>query len=187
MTLLNEWEFHFSPPPVEKFLKKYGEGKRRRSMEPHYQTMMQEAQHHVQPQFLFEEFSLAEVAELQTWLQPDTDAVILGVCTLGHRLHNRLAQLGKVDTVAAYVLNEIAIEWLRSIVMQLHQALRQTLAPRGLKAGPTYRPGVGRWPIEMQKVVFTHIPAATIGVSLDEYLFMIPTLSNSLIIPVLKR
>jgi hypothetical protein len=95
--------------------------------------------------------------------------------------------LGEEDTVAQYVLNEVAIEWLRSLVMQLHQALRREMAARGRKAGPTYRPGVGRWPLETQRVVFAHLAAETIGVTLDEHLMMLPILSNSLIIPVLKR
>jgi hypothetical protein len=187
MSLLNEQEFQFSPPPLEKFLKKYGEGRRRRSMEPLYQRMSDEAQQHVRPQFLFAEFSTAETIELQPWLSSDTDSVIFGVCTLGQELHNRLQQLGEDDTVAQYVLNEVAIEWLRSMVMKLHRTLRQEMAVQGRKAGPTYRPGVGRWPLETQRVVFAHLAAETIGVTLDEHLVMIPILSNSLIIPVFKR
>ncbi len=184
MLMLDEQNLDLRPPPLDKFLKKYGEGRRRRNMELLYQKLLEEAGQHAQPRFMFEAFPPAAVPDLQSYLSADSQGVVLGVCTLGHALHERLAVLGKEDSLAEYVLNEIGIEWLRRMVRELHQALRQSYAQQGLKLGPTYRPGVGKWPLETQRTIFSLLNTGPIGVSLDEHLFMLPILSNSLIIPV---
>jgi hypothetical protein len=187
MITLERNELQLQPPPLETFLEKYPAGRRRRQMERLYRELLEEAHRHGDPQFVLEERSLATAAALQRWLPPHAQAVVLGVCTLGDPLHQRLSNLGTEDVLAQYVLNEIAVEWLRLIVNELQRTLRQRYTGEGLKIGPSYRPGVGRWPLETQTVIFSLVDTGSIGVTLDSHLIMTPALSNSLIFPVLRR
>ncbi len=66
----------------------------------------------------------------------------------------------------------------------LHRKVRREAERRGLKAGPAYRPGIGRWPLDTQRVLFALLPAARIEVSLDEHLLMRPVKTISVIIPL---
>ena len=186
MLLLKDPNLSFSPPPLEKFLKKYGEGKRRTDIEPLYQKMLGKMQEHAQPRYVYEAFPSTELPELHKWLPHQTKFVILGVCTLGHTVDERLDSLNSEDIVAQYVLNEIASEWIQRIALDLHRALRNILVEQKLKVGPPFRPGLGHWPLETQSTIFEKITADSIGVTLDETFLMTPEMSISFIIPVTK-
>lgn len=177
----------YSPPTLESLLKRYGTGKRRQKMESAYTAMLAEATRLASVTNIYDEFDVSAVEPLHEWLAPDTTSVILALCTLGPQLDEAIQTRTQDDLLAAVLLKEIGAAWIVIITRELHKSLRNLTQQRGLKAGPAYRPGVGRWPLETQRTVFAKLPAELIGVSLDEYLFMRPVLSTSLIIPVLDR
>jgi hypothetical protein len=172
---------------VETFLKRYGDGKRRAKMEPVYQDMLDEARRLSRPQAMHGEFSLAEVTDLTGWLAPDTVSVVLGLCTLGQPIAAHIYDFSKNDMVSAVVLYEITLKVITALTLDVHASIRTRMQARGLKAGPAYRPGLGRWPLETQGTVFACLPAQQIGVTLNEHLIMAPTKSTSMIIPILDR
>lgn len=172
---------------LESLLKRYGNGRRRERMAPIYQAMLAEAERLSAPAAIYDEFSLAELSELSEWMPPDTISVVLALCTLGPALETRQHQLSHNDLALAVVLDEIALAYVTALTRQIHGSIRSQMQTRALKAGPAYRPGLGRWPLEAQNTVFAHLPAAMIGVTLNDRLLMTPIKSTSLIIPILDR
>ena len=53
----------------------------------------------------------------------------------------------------------------------------------GQQASPSYRPGIGRWPVELQSELLDHLPAPAIGVQLLDGM-MIPQKSVSMIVGI---
>ena len=154
---------------------------------PFYQELLAEVEKLSQPAAVCHEFSLDDVSELNEWLPLQTNAVVLAVCTLGPQLDDHVEELSERDLLSAVILNEISLAMINAMTRDVHAAIRREMQRRGLKAGAAYRPGVGRWPLVTQEIVFDRIPAQTIGVSLDEFLLMRPVKSTSLIIPVLDK
>lgn len=172
---------------LESLLKRYKEPKKRQRWEPFYRTLLAEAERLSRPAALYDEFSLAEVPELSQWVPAGTNAVVLAICTLGPQVEVYLKELSNSDMVSAAILDEVILALVTALTRQIHTSLRREVQARGLKAGAAYRPGVGRWPLETQRAVFARLPAHKIGVTLDEYLWMTPSKSTSLIIPLLNR
>lgn len=172
---------------VERLLRRYKDEKRRRKWEPVYRELLAEAERLASPAAIGHEFSLDRVSELSEWLPSDTTSVVLAVCTLGQPIETHITELAEKDLVSAVILNEITLALINALTRTLHASIRNRVQPRGLKAGAAYRPGVGRWPLEAQQSVFTRLPAHKIGVTLNNQLWMMPTKSTSLIIPLLDR
>ena len=172
---------------IERLLKRYGVGRRRDKMEPIYKTVLADAERLAAPTALYNQFRITELPDLSQWLSSKTNSIILALCTLGPRLQEHFNELVQKDILAATVLDEITLAWVTAITRQIHGAIRDELQGSSLKAGPPFRPGVGRWPLETQQIVFAFLPSATIGVALDEHLVMTPRQSTSLIIPLINR
>ena len=170
--------------PFEAFLKRFGDGPRRDKIAPLYRTMMAEAELLAAPAILYAEYSSAEVEELSAWLPVATRSIVLGLCTLGPNLDRRIAELSESKTASALVLDEIASALVGGMARNLHLLVRRQAGQQGMKAGPAFRPGLGRWPLETQRVVFDRLPARRIGVSLNQSLVMTPIKSTSLIVPL---
>lgn len=173
--------------PLESLLRRYKEPRKRQRWEPFYRTLLAEAEKLSVPAALYDEFSLAKVPELLPWLPAQTSGVVLAVCTLGPQIEAYLKELVNTDMVSAVILDEIILAMVTALTRQIHASLRNEVQLRGLKAGAAYRPGVGRWPLETQRTIFARLPAHKIGVTLDEYLWMTPSKSTSLIIPLINR
>ncbi len=185
--MLEGQELGYAGPPLETLLQRYAGEKRRARLEPLYRQMLEEARRHTRSRFLIEEASLERAAALAEWLPAEAGSVILGIVTLGGDMDRHLDRLSNEDPVAEFILSEIATTWVTGLALAVHRALRSELATRGLKAGPPYRPGLGRWPLETQQTIFSLLPADRIGVTLDDYMFMRPKMSISLIVPALLR
>lgn len=175
------------PVSITRLLNRYGSGRRRRKMEPIYQSMLKEVNRMGEPAAMYAEFPPALLPELTPWLPPKTNSLFLALCTLGPQLHDYFLELIQEDFVAAAVFDEITLTWVTAITRQIHHLIRSDLEGSDLKGGPAFRPGVGRWPLLTQQTVFAHLPSEKIGVTLDENLVMTPKQSTSLIIPLLKR
>lgn len=174
-----------APLPLEPFLARYRDGRRRANIAPLYQAMLEEAERLAAPATVHAEYAVDEVPELTPWLPPESATVVLAVCTLGPSVETRVNELFPDEPPSAIVLDELAVAMVSGLARELHASIRRAAAARGLKAGPPYRPGVGRWPLETQRVLFARLPAGEIGVELTDYLMMTPTRSISLIIPLI--
>lgn len=172
---------------LENFLRRYGEGKRRQNMEPIYREMLILAEQLAEPQTFWEELALAEVAEIDSWLPEDAAKVVFALCTLGPAIEARIDSLFPEAPHKAVVLDEISAAQVSHLALLLHREIRRTIARQGLKAGAPYRPGVGSWPLSVQRTVFAKLPAERIGVVINEHMLMSPFKSTSLVIPVLDR
>ena len=168
-------------------VKRYPEGRRRQRMTRMYEMMLAEAEALAEPMTMYGEFSLAQTAALTPWLQKEATAVILAVCTFGSATNKRIHALLEDDMALAAILDEIMLAAMVALTRQLHGDIRMAMQSRHLKAGPAYRPGVGRWPMAAQRTVFAHLPTHEIGVTLNDYLVMMPVHSTSLVIPVLDK
>lgn len=172
---------------VDQLIKRYKTARSKERWMPIYQTLLDDAQRLAEPAAICQEFPLGEMSDLQEWLPAQTQSVILAVTTLGKVLDDHVNDLTNTDLISAVILNEITLAMINAMTRQLHANIRSETLDRGLKAGAAYRPGVGRWPLSTQEVIFERIPAHEIGVSLDEFLMMRPVKSTSLIIPVLDK
>ncbi len=185
--MIKECQVEFPRLDVEKLIKRYKSEKAKNRWRSIYQDLLNDAEHLAEPAALCQEFILDEVSELHDWLPVQSTSVVLGVTTLGRPLDDHVNGLVSSDLISAVILNEITLAMINEMTRGLHRSIRSETLTRGLKAGAPYRPGVGRWPLSAQEVVFQHIPAQQIGVTLDEHLVMRPIKSTSLIIPVLDK
>jgi hypothetical protein len=74
--------------------------------------------------------------------------------------------------------------WVNGLARQMHLKIREAARKQGCQASPAYRPGIGRWPVELQDQIFCHLPAAEVGVQLLPDFIMAPQKSVSLIVAV---
>lgn len=150
-----------------------------------YAEYLERVAQHARPQGMLFEFERADVAELDAWLRPETAAVCLGLVTLGEALDDYYNAATADDPLAAAVINEVALAWIVDLAQQVREKAKAGIGDRPLKVGPSYRPGVGRWPLAgVQDVLFAKLPTAEIGVRLDGHKIMWPNKSTSLIIPL---
>ena len=99
-------------------------------------------------------------------------------------MDERVDAISAEDVAAGAVLTEVALAWIVELAKQVRAKAVEGIGDRALKVGPAYRPGVGRWPLETQDVLFAKLDSGQIGVSLDEFKLMRPNKSTSLIIPL---
>ena len=172
---------------VSTLLKHYPNERRRGRMRPYYQAMLDEIRQLAVPRAIAQEFPLEKVPELQSLCTAETVAVVLALCTLGTAVDTHYSQLSQDDMMLAAIFDEIALSWVVGATREVHGKVRQEMAERELKAGPAYRPGIGRWPLTSQYTIFTLLPTHLIHVALNEQAVMTPRMSTSLIIPILDR
>lgn len=186
-TLIDQCQAELTPLEVEELVKRYKSERARNRWLPIYEGLIADAESLAEPAVICREFALEEVVELSEWLPGQTVSVVLAVTTLGRTLDDYVNGMTNTDLVSAVILNEITLAMITALTRSLHANIRSETLTRGLKAGAAYRPGVGRWPIFTQEVVFKLVPTQEIGVTLDESLTMWPVKSTSLIIPILDK
>ena len=180
---------HLSPPApqlsLEKLLAKYNSERRRKRMTKAYANSLKTVTEAVQPEMLLDRFQADHLPELEPFAAAETKGYFLGLCTLGQQLDQEIETLNRQDIVTAAIAEEIALAMIVSLTNELRQHATELIDRNRLKVGPAYRPGVGRWPIELQSLIFKHLPTLEIGVTLSEFMVMSPSKSTSVIIPVL--
>lgn len=170
---------------IERLLHRYRAVERRERLRPLYELMLEEAQRLAQPATVQAEFAADTLVELAPSFQPGTQAAVLAVCTIGHRVEEGIADLFEQNEPhLGMILDEICLQLVSGMARALHAGVRASARARGLRVGPPYRPGLGRWAMEAQRAIFSRLPAGEIGVMLSEELIMRPLKSTSLIIPL---
>lgn len=175
-----------APFSLDSLLSRYGS--RRANIRPVYVQMVEEAQRLARPHSLQRTFAAAELPALAVF-SPGAERFTLGLCTVGQALEDRVAVLFNEDPVAAVVLDEIGTRWVNELGRAMHERLRTAARAAGKQASPSYRPGIGRWPLALQEQILAYLPAAEIGVSLSNGM-LAPQKSISMIVAVgakLKR
>src|SRR5690606_22557426 len=158
-----EWAPMKPPFPLDPLLKPY-EG-RRPAIVRSYHAMYTLAGELAHPQQARQLLPAAELPELAARL-PGAEQIMLGVCTLGSALDERVKQLFDPDPVAAVILDEIGTVWVKLLARQMHEDARASARSAGLQASPSYRPGIGRWPLSLHQLIFAHLDAGALGLRL---------------------
>lgn len=168
-----------APFSLETILRRYRD--RRPGIQAAYELMYEQAHRLVEPRSLQYAFTPAELPVLAACL-PGAETITLAVCTIGPALEKLVSSLFNEDPVSAVILDELGTLWVNGIARQIHLALRLSAHQAGKQFSPAYRPGIGRWPVELQSEIFQHLPAHEIGVRLEEGLLMFPQKSVSMIV-----
>lgn len=151
------------PFPLEPLLRRY-EG-RRPAIVAGYREMYALAGELARPQQDLELLPAAELPELEAVL-PGAEQIVVGVCTLGPAIEQRVEQLFAVDPVAALILDELGSLWVQALARQMHDEVRALAHAAGLRASPSYRPGIGRWPLSLHRLILAQVDAGALGVHL---------------------
>jgi hypothetical protein len=150
----------------------------------------EEARPLVKPRAISKEFPIAEMTEESIVLQngvhfsignkisewwKGSKSLMIAVCTIGDDLEKRLRELSaKGEHTAALNLDIAGSVALGSLGDQLHQLICSRASASGLEMGPFLNPGYREWPLTDQKFIFEIMPAASIGVRLNEQCMMVP-------------
>lgn len=164
---------------LEPLLGRYGA--RRARMQPIYEEMLGVARQLADPRVLHRTFQADQLPAIASFL-PGAEQVVLGLCTLGRRIEDQVGALFADEPGKAVILDEIANAWVGGLARRLHLTVRAEAQAQGLQAGPAFRPGIGHWPLSLQRDIAQALEAAQVGVSLMESMMLVPEKSISLII-----
>lgn len=167
-----------APFTVDVLLARYG--RRKAKIEPIYRQMYEAAHRLASPAVVRHSYPANDLPLLANYL-PGAETITLGLCTIGPALEKRVTDLFHTDPPAAIILDEIGTAWVDRLARQMHRELRAEARLQNKRAGPSYRPGIGRWPMQLQHDIFDHLPAADLGVRLVGEM-MIPQKSISMIV-----
>jgi len=104
----------------------------------------------------------------------------VAVCTIGGALEERILALSqKGENAAALILDIAGSVALGSVTNQVRRFICEKASNSGMKVAPGLNPGYGEWPLTDQRLIFSIMPAETIGVRLNDHCMMIPKKSVS--------
>ncbi|MFQ5611518.1 MAG: hypothetical protein ACE5H9_05240 [Anaerolineae bacterium] len=183
---------HDADPPfsVDELMRRYGP--RRARMKPAFrqvlEQMVAEARTLAEPRFAGKTFPAADLPLFSRHL-PGAEMITLGVCTLGPALEARASAFFPDDPLKGVILDQVGTAWVDGLLRRFHGRLRARARARldGWRAGPAYRPGLGRWPLALQPEILGRLPADEMGITLTGAGMMIPQKSISFIVPQGRR
>ncbi len=153
-----------TPPfPIEPLLRPY-EG-RRPAIVKIYHEMYALAGELARPQQDGRLLPAAQLPELAARL-PGAEQIMLGACTLGPALEESVTARFDADPAPAVILDEIGTLWVKLLARQMHEEARATARAAGLQASPSYRPGIGRWPLSLHRLILARLDAEALGLRL---------------------
>jgi len=110
----------------------------------------------------------------------NAEKTALCLCTIGPELEGTVARLmSDGDMLRGLVLDWLGSEAVTSISKQAEAWLKKEGPALGLWPGKRFAPGYKGWDVSGQKLIFSVLPAAEIGVRLTESFMMIPRKSYS--------
>ena len=104
----------------------------------------------------------------------------LCLCTIGQELEKTVAKfMTDGEALRGLVLDGLGSEAVTCVSMQAEAWLKKEGRALGLWPGKAFAPGYKGWDVSGQKLIFSVLPAAEIGVRLTESFMMIPRKSYS--------
>jgi hypothetical protein len=102
-------------------------------------------------------------------------ALGMALCTLGTELEDRVsALLEEGEQMQALNLDIAGTIALGLVGYQVQNMACGRLSAEGVEAGPWLNPGYIDWPLTDQRLIFSMLPAESIGVALNDSCMMIP-------------
>jgi hypothetical protein len=118
----------------------------------------------------------------------NAEKAALCLCTIGPELEGTVARLmSGGDMLRGLVLDWLGSEAVASVSKQAEAWLKKEGPALGLWPGKRFAPGYKGWDVSGQKLIFSVLPAAEIGVRLTESFMMIPRKSYSFRINYFKN
>jgi hypothetical protein len=151
------------PFSLETLVKRYQD--RRPAIVAYYHQMIAVAEELAVPRQEQRILPAEDLPELAAYL-PGAQQIMLGVCTIGPALERRVEQLFAVDPVEAVILDEIGTYWVKAIARQMHDEVRERAHVAGVQASPSYRPGIGQWPLSLHQLILSNVDTAAIDLRL---------------------
>ena len=152
-------------------------------VEPVYREMLGEARELIQPLSLHRIFDAADVPQFADFL-PGARLVMLGICSIGTRLDERVEEISEGKLAYAVVLDEIGTALVLELGNQMYQHVRKWAHGTGWRTSPSYRPGIGRWPLELQHDIYTALKAGDYDLRMGESLQILPQKTVSMIVGI---
>jgi len=132
----------------------------------------------VRPRVLAAVLDSAELPDHLIFRKAEKAALCL--CTIGPELEGTVAKLMTGgDMLRGLVLDWLGSEAVASVSKQAEAWLKKEGTALGLWPGKRFAPGYKGWDVSGQKLIFSVLPAAEIGVRLTESFMMIPRKSYS--------
>lgn len=100
--------------------------------------------------------------------------VALFAATLGPKADALIRRTQASDSARAAVLQAAGAMFIESFVDSLDRVITDRFAAQGKKTHPRYSPGYGDVPLEKQRIFFSLLPCAKIGLTLMDSLVMAP-------------
>jgi hypothetical protein len=108
--------------------------------------------------------------------------LLVAVCTVGAAISARVRELqGEGQMLRGLLLDDLGSWGVDRVRQQLCRRLEEEAEAAGLRVSTCLSPGESDWPITEQRVLFTLVDAASIGVSLSTSLVMSPLKSLSMV------
>lgn len=153
-------------------------------------TAAQQAQLMIEPRALYQEFAIERICDdtlvLGNSIVLNTGKTInhlwegsnrLGIAlyTIGEKLEERVSALMSMgEQTDALNLDIAGTVALGVIGFQLQYYACEQSGKLGIKTGPWLNPGYLDWPLADQRLIFSMIPASSVGVELNDHFMMIP-------------
>lgn len=170
---------------LERFLGRYGSGRRRQVMLPLYTEMLAEAKRVMHPRVLFQEKQAPKMAQFGEFIAGAED-IVLAIVTTGVEIEELISELSESKLPRAVILDEIGTEMVLELARQLHLAIRAHARIESRRTSPSFRPGIGRWPLELQQELFRILHAQELGLRLLPSMQMLPQKTVSMIVGIGK-
>ena len=138
----------------------------------------EKAKKHVRPRVLAAILDSDELPDHPIFRNAEKAALCL--CTIGPELERTVTRLmSDGDMLRGLVLDWLGSEAVASVSKQAEAWLKKEGPALGLWPGKRFAPGYKGWDVSGQKLIFSVLPAAEIGVQLTESFMMIPRKSYS--------
>lgn len=113
------------------------------------------------------------------------ERVAYSVCTIGHALEERVAELSQADEpLRALILDAIGSAAVEAVADVVNAAICREIGQAGVFSNRRISPGYRSWPIEGQAEIFALLPTPVSGVVLKPTWFMSPRKSISAAVSV---
>ncbi|MBZ4653744.1 MAG: Vitamin dependent methionine synthase activation region [Peptococcaceae bacterium] len=132
----------------------------------------------ISPERITLEASPLVIAGKKTVPHFDTSVkVSLLAVTLGSRIDNLLAELGRERTAHALILDGVASAAVEGLAEQLDQHISREIRRQGYFPTARFSPGYGDWPLSWQKAFLESIDAKKIELSVTPHFLLQPVKS----------